>query len=273
MSASPDVRVGASMSASHSTASFSSDAVTVIAVGVLAATLATLCHETVGHGLGCFAAGGHVTLLTSIWFRCSKGSAIADMGGPMGNLAAGALAVALLRYTRPSLTVRLLLLLFGALSLFWFTAQLTFESLTHKHEDWYSVLQVGWQPVGAVVGIGGYVLVGRLFSAINRKHGGSDSLAIRLAYAAAAASAVIAGLMWRPEPFRSALEEFLVLGIAPLGLQRIAWHSGRGTGIDMGAGPVPRSWVWISVCAVVFGLFLFIQARGLGSMADIGLHH
>jgi hypothetical protein len=35
----------------------------------------------------------------------------------------------------------------------------------------------------------------------------------------------------------------------------------------IGAGPVPRSWIWICVGVVVFGLFLFIQARGLGSMA------
>jgi hypothetical protein len=41
-----------------------------IAAGVLTATLAALCHETLGHGLGCLAVGGRITLLTSIWFRC-----------------------------------------------------------------------------------------------------------------------------------------------------------------------------------------------------------
>jgi hypothetical protein len=46
------------------------DLPTVVAAGVLTATLAALCHETLGHGLGCLAVGGRITLLTSIWFRC-----------------------------------------------------------------------------------------------------------------------------------------------------------------------------------------------------------
>jgi len=64
-------------------------------------------------------------------------------------------------------------------------------------------------------------------------------------------------------PLRSALEGFLVLGVAPLGLLGVA----RKASQDIGGGSVPRSWIWIAAGAVVFGLFLFIQARGLGSMA------
>jgi hypothetical protein len=240
---------------------------TAIAVGALAATMATLCHETLGHGLGCVGAGGHVTLLTSVWFRCSAWSASADVGGPIGNLVAGSLALVLLSHTRPTPTVRLLLLLSGALNLFWFMGQLTFESLTDRHDDWFWLLQAGraarWRPVGVLVGIGGYVLVQRLLTACNREQGGSKAYAIRLAYAAAGVSAVVAGLMWPPEPFRSALEGFLVLGVAPLGLLGVA----RKASQESGGGSVPRSWIWIAAGAVVFGLFLFIQARGLGSMA------
>jgi len=43
-----------------------SDLTTVVAVGVVAATLAAVCHETLGHGLGCVVDGGRITLLTSI---------------------------------------------------------------------------------------------------------------------------------------------------------------------------------------------------------------
>jgi hypothetical protein len=251
------------------------DTATVIAVGALAATMATVCHETLGHGFGCVGAGAHITLLTSVWFRCSTSFAGADAGGPIGNLVAGSLALALLSHTRLSATVRLLLLLFGALSLFWFMGQLTFESLTSRHDDWYWALRPGraatWRPVGIVVGIGGYLLVQRLLTAMNRKEGGSKAYAIRLAYAAAAASGVIAGLMWRPEPFRSALEGFLILAIAPLGLLTVARKASQDVGREIGAGSVPRSWIWIAVCAVIFGLFLFIQARGLGTMASSGL--
>ena len=120
-----------------------------------------------------------------------------------------------------------------------------------------------WRVVGAIVGVSGYVLVGRWLAAVIRKQGGPPAHAVRLAYAAAAAAAVIAGLMWRPEPLRSALEGFLVFGIAPLGLLSVARKASR----DVGASSVPRSWVWICVCALLFGIFLLVQAQGLGPMA------
>ena len=242
----------------------------MVAVGALAATLAVICHETVGHGLGCIGAGGHITLLTSIWFRCSKTVPIADVGGPIGNLVGGTVAAALLTHTGPRPTGRLLLLLFGALNLFWFMGQLTFESLTNRHDDWYWILQSQpaiWRPVGAVMGIGGYMLAIRWFSAVARKRGGPQSHTIRLAYAAAAASAVLSGLMWQPEAVRSAFEGFLTLGVAPLGLLRIARTASRDIAHDVSPGSVPRSWIWISISAVLFGIFLFIQARGLGPLA------
>lgn len=253
-----------------SLSSSSNDTATVVAVGALAATLAAVCHETLGHGLACVGADGHIALLTSIWFRCSRWTPIADAGGPMGNLVAGFVAAALLSRTRLAPAGRLLLVLFGALNLFWFTAQLAFESVTRRHDDWYWALQswpVIWRPAGAVVGIGGYVLTIRWFSTALRKEGSLQAHAIRLAYVAAAVSAVIAGLLWRPEPYRSALEGFLTLGIAPLGLLSIVRRADRDAGVDLGAGYITRSWLWIAACAVLFGLFLLIQARGLGPMA------
>jgi len=236
----------------------------------LAATLAAICHETLGHGLGCLGSGGHVALLTSIWFRCSKWSAIADAGGPAGNLLAGLLALALLRYCRRNATTGFFLFLLAAFNLFWFAAQLAFESLTDRHDDWYWVLQMNppgvWRTVGAVVGVGGYLIVARAVAALIRDQAGPGSHAIRVGYAAAAASAAAAGLMWPPERLRSALEGFLTLGVTSLVLLSIARRADR-EGVDGGGGPVPRSWIWISVCAVLFGVFLLVQARGLGPMA------
>lgn len=258
------------MSASVSSDSSSNDTATVVALGALAATLAVMCHETLGHGFACLGVGGHIKLLTSIWFRCSKYAPITDAGGPIGNLVAGALAVVLLGYTRPSATGRLLLFTFGALNLFWFMAQLIFESLTHTHDDWYWLLQstpVIWRPVGAVVGIAGYALTVRWLSAVLRKQAGPQARAIRLAYAAAAMSAVITGLMWGPEPLRSAAEGFSTFGINSLGLLIVARRASRAVEHDVGAHSVPRSWAWICFCAVCFGIFLFVQARGMGPMA------
>ncbi len=258
------------MSALVSIDSSSDDTATVIAVGALAATLAVLCHETIGHGLACVGVGGQIKLLTSVWFRCSKYAPITDACGPLGNLVAGSLAIALLGYARPSPTGRLLLFMFGALNLFWFMAQLTFESLTHTHDDWYWLLQSAsaiWRPVGAVVGIGGYMLTTRWLSAVLRKQAGPQAHAIQLAYAAAAVSAIITGLMWGPEPLRSAVEGFSTLGINSFGLLIVARRASRAAGRDLGARSVPRSWAWICFCALFFGIFLFVQARGIGPMS------
>jgi hypothetical protein len=64
----------------------------VAAAGLLAATSAALCHETMGHGLGCIADGGQITLLTSIWFRCRGRMTMTDAGGPFASLVAGLVA-------------------------------------------------------------------------------------------------------------------------------------------------------------------------------------
>ena len=94
-----------------------------------------------------------------------------------------------------------------------------------------------------------------------------------MAYVAAVASAVIAGLMWSPEPIKSAIEGFLTLGIAPLGLLVAAARAGREADRVMPTAPILRSWSWIAVSVAVFGSFLIVQGRGLGSLARIGLPH
>jgi len=259
------------MSLSASIEASSDDAPTVVALGALAASLATVCHETLGHGLGCIGTGGHVTLLSSIWFRCAGGFIIADAAGPIGNLVGGVLALGLLSYIRPDPKIKLLLLMLGAMNLFWFTGQLAFESLTDTRDDWYWAFQMGRTDisriVGAIVGIGGYVLVRRWLAEIVRKERGPQGRTIQLAYIAAAAFAVIAGLMWRPEPLRSAFEGLLVFGVAQLGLLTIARKAGAHAADGFGGRSVARSWVWICACALLIAIFLLTQARGLGSMA------
>ncbi len=100
------------------------DSTTVIATGVLAATLATLCHETLGHGLGCVIDGGRITLLTSIWFRCHGATSLTDAAGPFASLVGGLAAFALLPRASGNRLMRFFLILFGAISLFWFAGQL-----------------------------------------------------------------------------------------------------------------------------------------------------
>lgn len=247
----------------------------MIAAGVLAASLATLCHETLGHGLGCIGVGGHVTLLTSIWFRCQGATSITDAGGPIASLIAGTAAMMFLSYKAPGPIMRLIVLLFGGLSLFWFAGQLIDHPLVNR-DDWaFIARRMGWswvwRPITGAIGITTYVALMRWTFAVVRRQGAPGWPAIRLAYASAAASAVIAGLMWRPEPIRSAIEGFLTLGMAPLGLLAAARKASLDAERNAVATSMPRSWSLIALSLVVFSLFLFLQARGLGSMATSGL--
>jgi hypothetical protein len=258
-----------------SPATISDDPMTVIAVGVLAATLAAVCHETLGHGLGCIAVGGRITLLTSIYFRCLGASALIDAAGPLGSFLAGLAAFAFLSLRSCGRTMRLFLILFGAFNLFWLFGQMVYCALLGK-DDWaFVALQMGWswvwRPIAAGIGVAGYALALRQSSVALAETGAPTPAAIRLAYIAAVASAVIAGLMWHPLPVRSAIEGFLTVGLAPLGLLIAAARAGRAEAAIAPCLPIPRSRWWIAVGGMVFGIFLLTQGLGLGPLAKIGL--
>ncbi|HZD88898.1 MAG TPA: hypothetical protein VE224_02260 [Pseudolabrys sp.] len=250
------------------------DKLTVIAAGMLAATLAAICHETIGHGIGCRVAGGHIALLTSIWFRCRGAGILTDAGGPLASLIAGLAAFAFLSHSRAGGVPRLVLLLLGAISVFWFAAQLIDHAIVNR-DDWAIIARRNhwpalWRPISIALGIAVYAGGIALTTAALRRKGGPGRPAVVLAYAAGAASAVVAGLMWQPMPLRSALEGFLTLGIAPLGLLIAARRAHRDT-VD--AAPIPRAWGWIAVSAATFIVFLLLQARGIGPLAGYGLPH
>lgn len=246
---------------------------TVAAAGVLAATLAALCHETLGHGVGCLAVGGHIALLTSIWFRCHEAALLTDAGGGIASVFFGALAfiVPLKRIDSPAM--RLSQLIFGAISLFWFAAQLVFHAALDR-DDWHFIaLRLHWQPVWrpimAAIGLAAYVAVMRWTLVLLRDPAAPGSRAVRLAYIAAAVSAALAGLMWSPGPMRSAAEGLVTLGVAPLGLLAINRRAGVGSG-QAEDRVIARSWPLIAISFTVFIAFALVQGRGLGPLATFG---
>jgi hypothetical protein len=251
------------------------DPITVVAVGVLAATLAAVCHETLGHGVGCIVDGGRITLLTSIYVRCAGATALTPAAGPVGNFLAGIAAFVFLLLSPLGRTARLFLILFGAFNLFWLFGQMVYCALL-SIDDWAIVaLRMGWssvwRPVAAAIGVAGYATAIGLSTAALAKAGAPRRHAIHLAYIAAAASTVIAGLMWRPEPVKSAIEGLLAMGVAPVGLLIAATLAGHVHGAISTHIPIARSWYWIAAGAVVFGIFLFTQGQGLGPLAKVGL--
>jgi hypothetical protein len=247
------------------------DFATVAAAGGLAATLAAICHETLGHGLGCVIDGGRITLLTSIWFRCAGAMSITDAGGPIGSLIGGTAAMIFLSVRAPGAVLRLVVLMFGGLSLFWFSGQLITQPLFNRDDFFFVAHRMEWswiwRPVMGTVGIAAYAASMRWTLAVLRWQHAPEWPAIRLSYLAATVSAMVAGMMWQPEPIRSAIEGFQTLGIVPLGLLAAARRANRDVEQNIAAASIPRSWTWIAASIAVFAIFLFVQSRGLGSLA------
>lgn len=243
---------------------------TVAACGVLAATLAAILHEAVGHGIGCLADGGSISLLTSIWFRCRGGFTLTDLGGPFASLLGGAAGLLVLRLARIGTAARSSGLLFTAFSLFWFFGQLVFHAATdaddwaivaHRHQwPWW------WRPLAMAAGIAGYWASMRLMVGGVRAALPLGPRAILLGYLAGALSTGIAGLAWTPLPVRSGIEGLLTLGLAPIGLLAVARR----------ATPEPATRVSRSSAAMVAGVLLYAgfvltMGRGIGELAGLGL--
>jgi hypothetical protein len=253
----------------------SDDPATVAAIGVLAASLADICHEAVGHGLGCFIDHGQITLLTSIFFRCRGATALTDAAGPVASLIAGIAVFSVLSWCRPRREVRLSLVLFGGISLFWFAGQLIFHAI-YNHDDWFFIARgMGWppvwRPIAFAVGLLIYAASVRAIVALLPRTRPTWLPAIGLAYAASVLSAVVAGLMWRADPLRSAREGFSTLGVLPLGLLAAAAWASRAADISRPEAPIARSWRWIGASVVVYAAFIMVQGRGVGSLVAIGL--
>jgi len=48
------------------------NALTLIAIGILAYIFGDMLHEAAGHGVACIAAGGNALILTTVNFQCSE---------------------------------------------------------------------------------------------------------------------------------------------------------------------------------------------------------
>jgi hypothetical protein len=245
------------------------DIPTVLAAGILAATLAPIIHETVGHGMGCLVDGGTITVLTSIWFRCQGAAGLTVAAGPVAGAVAGLVCLVVLHRRSLDGEVRLVITLSAAFNLFWCAGQLIFDTIADG-DAWDAMARIEhwpwwWRPVCFLLGAICYIAAARAIIRSQRTKGKIHWGVILGSYAAGALSAMLAGLMWAPMPIRSALEGLLALGAAPIGLLAVAAAARR----EPNPSPivVPRSTFTIVLSVLVYVGFLAVQARGIGSLA------
>jgi hypothetical protein len=245
------------------------DVPTLLAAGVLAATLAAVIHESVGHGVGCLMDGGAITVLTSIWFRCRGAGSLTVAAGPAASLVAGFSCLLLSRRWRPNGGMQLAIMLSAAFNLFWFAGQLIFHAITNG-DTWAVMARMRhwpqwWRPVSLGIGVACYIASCLAIIDSQRTIGQLSRRAILFGYISGAFSAVLAGLLWAPMPIRSALEGLLALGAAPAGLLAISAAIQRDP--NQRRMVVVRSTMMIAFSISVYVVFLATQARGIGPLA------
>jgi hypothetical protein len=150
------------------------DYLTVIALSMLAYTLAVLLHEHIGHTLACISLGGHPVELGAFYVNCQYAN-MADLpirlvalAGPIVSLITGAICLFFLdRIPKGSSHMRYWAWLFGTISLMTAAGYLMFSGVTGLGDFGSSrdgALYLArpewlWRLALAVIGCAGYALV------------------------------------------------------------------------------------------------------------------
>jgi hypothetical protein len=251
---------------------------TVAAIAVVAACVVTADHEALGHGTVCLALGGHIALVTSVYFRCTTPSTWIAAGGPAGNLLMGAAAWWAAQMVPPRMSrFRWLFTLVAALSIFWEAGYLLYSSVLGEG-DWAIVARsfLGespwrWRPATAALGLLLYVGGMRLTTASLRSLGGEEGLPnpphirvlLSAAWAAATFSACAAAAAYTPDRYGAVQQAFLEIGAASIPLLMLSGRLRSGP-------PRPRDASrqhagWIVTAAVAYSVFVATLGRGIYS--------
>ncbi|WP_404415334.1 hypothetical protein [Brevundimonas vesicularis] len=242
------------------------DALTVGAIAVLAAITVTVSHEAVGHGGTCLAVGGEVVLLTSSLFRCSAGSSLIDLGGPLVNFAIGLIALltsSKLAMGRPGL--RLGLILMAGFAGFWEGGYLV-RAMATREGDLYTAgaafigsPDASWRILGGVLGVviyaGAVVLVRRGIGRL-----GDARRVARISWVAAMFATVCAALVYRGGLGADLRDATLEIGVASAPL---LFLNPRG---PAEAAPVisRNRLIWL-LASGAFIAFTLTMGRGIGA--------
>jgi hypothetical protein len=156
------------------TSNYGIDYLTVIALSMLAYTLAVLLHEHLGHALACVSLGGHPAELGAFFVNCLYANMpdlsirLVALAGPIVSLITGAIGLlALDRISQGSSHLRYWVWLFGTISLMTAAGYLLFSgfsglgdfgtsrdgALYLARPEWL------WRLASAVIGGAGYALV------------------------------------------------------------------------------------------------------------------
>jgi hypothetical protein len=254
------------------------DALTLIAIGILAFILADISHEALGHGLAILAVDAQPVQLTTSHFshRGSLSRWIPAAGG-IANVVVGLLFLLALRLFRPaSQHVRYLFVLAAAFNLLFATAYPAYSGIA-LFGDWAAVIS-GLSPAWlwrillmAFSGASYYVSLQLVAAAIRPFCGSAHPEALTrvrritlIPYLAALAAAGLAGA-FNPMGWTTIFTAALPAAAAAFGLTQMD-HFARARSSHPSispAGLVTRSLPWIVAAAVALALFVGVLGPGI----------
>jgi hypothetical protein len=256
---------------------YKDDALTLVALGIVAFVVAAVAHEGLGHGLATLTVGGTPVMLTTCYFS-SSGSAsrwIPAAGG-IANVVVGLLFVLALRFLGSSGPhLRYFLTLALAFNLL-FAASYPAYSGIAAFGDWAAVISGLnpawlWRVLLLVFSVISYYLSLQLIAVEMRPFCGSnapESLArLRritvIPFLAALAAAGLGGAL-NPAGWTVIFTAALPGAAAAFGLTQMD-HFSRATAIDSSvpAGAITRSARWIIAAALVLTLFVGVLGAGI----------
>ena len=245
------------------------DTLTVSAIAILAASIATFAHEGVGHGGACLLLGGTITRLTTVYFECSAHDTWIAAAGPLGNLIAGALAwLGVMLLPAAMARTRLLFFLISVISLFWFAGYLIYSAAMNVGDTYFVLRDLFGEPGPALRA--GEVAIGAscywiAIQAARTYTATSDAARARRrltrSWLAASLSACVAALAYAPGRLAALGQAALEIGAACLPmLARVAVGSML---VGQTEVPIARSWGWIAASLLGFTVFAATLGRGM----------
>jgi hypothetical protein len=259
----------------HRSGTARDDTLTVCAIGVLAAMIASVLHEGFGHAAIALLTGAQSGLLTAVAWSSQYDSRLVAAGGTLVNLAAAALFwIALRNAKKASVELRYFLLLNLAFNLFDGTGYFFFSGVT-DFGDWATVIHPmqphwAWRLALVTVGVAAYfgavVVVGKGYVQ-DLGIPLSDDQRLRklsiLPYVSAIVIICLAGLLnpiGKQLVWQSALP---ATAGAHSGLLWFRYYVLKGTTPATAADDIQRGYRWIILAATAALIFVVVLGHGM----------
>ena len=268
---------GATTGAKSGAASLSAkdDAATVCAISMVAAMLADVVHEGVGHAATALLTGTQSGLLTTVAWSSDFDSRLVAAGGTLANLAAAAIFwLALRNATRASVRLRFFLLISLAFNLFTGTGYFFFSGVTN-FGDWAAVIgglqpHWLWRTLLIAVGVASYYGAVLVVGAGLVRYVGvprSESRRLRkLTFIPYFAAVILlsAGGILNPIGMQLVWQSALTASAgANSGLLWLTYYIPKGTAPKRPPDGIGRNYLWIATAGVLSLIFIFVLGRGI----------